>query len=120
MLYFIGFILVYAVVNAKVNQLVIDKKDWHLMQWVKVALVGTAVTAGAVFKIDDQSEFLNLLFIFSLLYWIVFDLSLNLFRGLKWYYVGTTAWLDKHLKHWQFLIKASLLFFAGLILMYYI
>lgn len=29
--------------------------------------------------------------------WLVFDIALNLFLGHKWYYNGSTAWIDKRL-----------------------
>ena len=119
MIYFITFILTYAIINAKVNQLVIDKKDWHQAQWIKVALLGSAITLGSVYKFDTPSEYFKLLFVFITLYWIVFDLSLNLFRRLKWYYVGTTSKVDKYLTGWSFYFKAIMLFFTILITMYY-
>jgi len=114
------FIVLYAVLNAKFNQLVIDKKDWHLTQWLKVALVASVVTCFILKpRIDSINEFIKLIFVFANIYWIVFDLSLNLFRGLKWYYVGKTSWIDKHLTGWTFYIKLFMVFFSVLILMYY-
>ena len=119
MIYFLSFILAYAIINAKVNQLVIDKKDWHQAQWFKVALLGNAITAGSVWKFDTPSEYFNLLLVFITIYWIVFDLALNLFRGKKWYYVGVISKIDKYLTGWSFYIKLILLFFTILITMYY-
>jgi len=121
MIYYIVFIITYAILNGKFNQLVIDKKDWHFWQWLKVALVGIWITLFLLSnKVDDLSEYFKLLFVFINIYWIVFDISVNLFRGLKWHYVGKTAWLDRNIGGWQFYIKIAMLFFTGLILMYYI
>ena len=118
---YLTFILLYAVINAKFNQLVIDKKNWHTIQWLKVVLVASSITYFMfIDKVDTLSEFWKLLWVFSNIYWIVFDLSLNLFRGLKWHYVGKTSWLDKTFTGWTFYMKLAMLFFTVLILIYYL
>ncbi len=99
--------------------MVIDGKDWHLVQWIRVALVGIFATWGASQSFDMLEEYFYLLFVFITIYWVVFDLTLNLFRGLPWHYVGGISWVDRKLRHWSFLIKIPMIFFSSLISMYY-
>jgi hypothetical protein len=48
---------------------------------------------------------------FLTVYWITFDLCLNLLRGLPWHYVGTSSWIDKF-GDWTFVLKILLVFFS--------
>jgi hypothetical protein len=57
------------------------------------------------------------------LFWILFDISLNLSKGFYWLRIGKTAWIDKQLQKigpvWAFVLKlAALLLAAALIVMH--
>jgi membrane protein YdbS with pleckstrin-like domain len=129
---YLTFIVLYSIIAAKHNQLVIEnKKGWHLAQWFRVALVGITLTYAMVTKpFDNISEFWNILFVFVNLYWIIFDITLNLFRKKKWYYVskpsiaelesGIYSRVDFYLRSYSLYLKLAMLFFSGLILAFYV
>ena len=76
-----------------------------------------AWTLGAsIFSGGDLRTFFTLLVAFHLAFWFPFDLILNLMRGLKWSYIGETAWLDKQGRKWPeaFQMFKLLFFITGI------
>lgn len=53
-------------------------------------------------------------------YWILFEIRLNRATGKKWWYVGTTAWLDKKFEGKELILWLGKFFVLGLgICVYY-
>lgn len=56
----------------------------------------TALTLPALYiGWGDWSRFFACLFHFAALFWLLFDMFLNRFRGKALFYVGYTAWVDR-------------------------
>ena len=120
-LFIIGIIT--AILRAWYNYQVIKKQNWHFSQGLFVGFTFVSFLYLYNFQCIDM-EFLDfdtnwqglinigLLSVFVLTpHWIVFDITLNLSRGLKWdyYNIDSGSIMDK-LGGWQFYIKGFLLF----------
>ena len=99
------YILFYALISAYFNYEIITNQDWHGSQ----AFLRIFAFIGVLLIHVDLSFWNVLLLLFQSLtiYWIAFDLLLNLFRfgfrGLL--YVGNSSFIDITLGKWIYLIK---------------
>lgn len=73
---------------------------WHVSQFLGLFLVGGWV----ILSLFDYDFPLNLviLLLTAVMHWIVFDTSLNYFRGLDALYVGYTSFIDRS---WRWLMN---------------
>ena len=64
------------------------------------------------------------MFVYLSAWWFLFDLTLNILRGLKWNYIGSTSYIDKILLQLQelgfnqYIFKSIFLFVSLLLLLY--
>ena len=89
---FLIFILVYSIISAYFNYEIITRQDWHVSQ----ALL-RIFTFGAMLLVDVEFSFYTfviMLFQGLVIYWVFFDLFLNLFRGKPLFYIGHTSKID--------------------------
>ena len=107
------------VLNGYVNKRMIDKskvgKIYHGVQnAVLLAIMGALLWLGWVLP--------NEALLMTMMYWIPFELSLNLFRGRDYDYIGESSWYDLTIRGWfknyglarKFLtVTKLLLFMAG-------
>ena len=96
------YIFLYSIISAVFNYDIIAKKDFHKSQ--AVLRVYTFIGILAIPSMEPLM-ILSGLFQSLTIYWIVFDLALNLLRGKDFLYIGKTAWLDKTLGKYIYLIK---------------
>ena len=112
---FIIYILVFSICKAFFNWQIIQDLDWHSGQALVNIVTITIFSLLLTQKNKDTFRFCNILnatwyvFVACTVYWVTFDLSLNIMRGLSPLYVGKTAFIDTFLGNWQFLIKGILL-----------
>lgn len=94
-----------------------NKKDSHVSGAVFACMIIALSIFSAGLDLRGFNEIFNYIFLLLSLRWIVFDITYNLFIGQKWYYVGSTAFLDKYIPNFiQFAIKLTTLFFDILII----
>lgn len=109
------YTMLYSIVSAWFNYQIIDGQDWHVAQAVLrvMEFVGILYLSKTL-----KFEWLDLPYILVYMlsiYWITFDLSLNIMRGLHPLYIGETSWIDLNiggLTHW---IKGLLLFYITIL-----
>jgi len=81
-------------------------RNWYMIEWAKskpiyfqsFILRGWAHILICIFVYDVQgpSDWWPILLLHVSSFWLIFDPALNLLRGKKWYYRGTTSgWLDR-------------------------
>lgn len=79
------------VINGYVNKRMIDKfkvgKVYHTVQWI------TLITIMGVLILTKLVQWDEALFM-TMMYWIPFELSLNLFRKRDYDYIGENSWSD--------------------------
>jgi hypothetical protein len=81
------------------------------------------LTFAVVLSMFSYQEDFLLVVIFTLwcgaLFWLIFDLLLNLFRGLPWNYVGNTSFIDRlYNKHPTIMIVTKLVLYISLTIIY--
>ena len=113
-LLFVAYWLIYWIISAWYNCRFIEQKDFHLAGSFVAALTVLGVVLSSKFGVMLYSwqDSCYLSFIALTLRWVFFDLALNIMRNQKWYYIGSTSWIDKNLMHWQFLFKVLFLFLS--------
>lgn len=108
-LYFIIFWIVFA----WYNYAFIEHKEFHIIgAFVSVFLAaGFAIMSWLKpYKINDWKKVAMLVFIILSIRWFVFDIALNLMRGLAWNYIGKTSWMDINIGVWSiYIVKPVLL-----------
>ena len=72
----------------------IENRQWHWSGFILRTLVGAAM-------IQD----FYMLFAYGAYFWVVFDLSYNIFKGHKWDYLGVTADSDKLFGKYEWVLK---------------
>ncbi len=90
-----GIVVLVSIVTAVVESY-FDAKKNRPIEHILSAIVRGVVTIVVVYFMPVSILF-KFLFAGAVLvvYWIVFDLCYNLFKGNKWGYVGNTAFLDR-------------------------
>jgi hypothetical protein len=118
---FILYFLVLWLVFAWYNYLFISKKNFHTVGAIVAIYIVLGIILSKSFGLKTYTVYdvLGLSYVALSLRWIFFDIFLNLMLGQKWYYIGTTSWMDRTFQHWQFLLKAIFLFFTIIICLSY-
>ena len=68
------------------------KNTNHTISAIVRVVVAYIISFAMIVSFDTQLVFTTILLA---VYWIVFDPSYNYFRGVKWDYIGETAWTDR-------------------------
>lgn len=92
------YILIYSILSAYFNYRIIEQKDFHVSQ----AILRVFAFCGILFL--GSNDYFDL-FRCLTIYWIVFDITLNIFRGLPLLYVGKTSYIDKKLGKYIYIFK---------------
>lgn len=85
----------------------------------EITLIAVLCAVMAYILFGLQPVTIGVIALSSALWWLLFDISLNLSRGLKWNYIGSTSTLDKFLRiepKWQYHFKGLALVIAIVIL----
>jgi len=89
---FLIFILVYSIISAYFNYEIITRQDWHVSQaFLRIIAFSGMLLINIEFSLYT---FVIMMFQGFALYWIIFDLFLNLFRGKPLFYIGHTSEID--------------------------
>ena len=78
-----------------------DTIKWHYSGFMLVAFV---VCLSILFIMPLHLHTCAVLLLIGSLYWIAFDIVLNLLRGLKWYHIGNSK-SELFFGRWIFLVK---------------
>jgi len=119
MIYLLIFSILFPVINAAVNyfMLINNQFAWHSFQAILVSLVILFIPfITSKIKIEKTRHVFLIAFWFFTFYWILFDLFLNIFRGVGWLYVGSVSVMDTCIGDFQFYIKIGCLFFTSFII----
>ena len=123
MIYFLIFCLLYPVIVARYNYWCIKwayyekcygrekdsiikaeikkmskeaRDDWHVLQYISWAYMTlTICTVPLINVINNWIEIICAGVVIVSIWWIVYDLSLNINLKRKWYYIGTSSYVDK-------------------------
>ena len=91
----------FSFILAKVNYKAILKEKvddlWHRVQFYSLYLAGLL---SMYFLFDTWSERIFMLLTLSSSYWILFEVFLNLLRGLDPMYIGETSKIDRTVRKW--------------------
>jgi hypothetical protein len=86
---------------SKINNSYIKKEKvgfwWHNVQFFSLFLLGYSILL-LIFK--DLEVALSYTLQLSLTHWIMFDIFLNILRGLDMNYIGHTSMIDKTVRKW--------------------
>lgn len=116
MKYILIFSVVYAVLDAYHDKQVIQKKNWHTIDafiklWVALAI-------GLFYYLPnfntDWTSIIAACYVILCIRWWIFDIALNLLRGLKWYHTGHN-FMDRfpsQQTHWYVKIFAAFMCFV--------
>jgi hypothetical protein len=83
-------------------------KKWDVIErtWMITVLPCLLLNYELVFRIF---LIVQIAFTIAITRWIFMDIALNKFSGWGWWYVGTTAWLDRTFGKFQFALKGLLI-----------
>jgi hypothetical protein len=80
--------------------------------------IGKYHKAGAIVAVLFCFDSSLLFFAHLLEYWVVFDIALNLFTGMKWHYVGETSKVDRWMRNNEVKAWEKVVICLGLILIF--
>lgn len=88
-------LIVFTLANAYYHAYLIEEKSIspNHTTWALIRL--TFFALNAFIYSTEWDHLLALILLQSAIFWLLFDYTLNVMRGLPWDYVGKTAWIDR-------------------------
>jgi len=111
MILFLAYLILLWSVNAWHDSDYYNKKSEHLSGAFLSCFIGLGFIAMPDIKLDFWN-ILNLVILVFTIRWVVFDIVYNLLIKQDWYFVGSTATLDKMPNWLQFSLKIFLIFIS--------